>query len=93
MNSTALRHGNQSRREVSCTEEDGEFRRELSDCVGRLESIHYGHAKVQDQDVWCQLLNFRDCITTVDCFCTEPSDMVFYQFVQPRSYKLTVIGN
>jgi len=93
LDSTALCQRNQSGREVSCAEENSEIRYELRDCTSRLESVHYGHAKVQDQDVWCQLLNFRDCIATVDCFCTEPSDMVFYQFVQPRSYKLAVIGN
>ena len=88
-----LRHGNQSRREVSCTEEDGEIRHELGDCASRLESVHYGHAKVEDKDVWYLLLNFRNCITTVDCFCTDSPHMIFYQFVQPSSYKLTVIGN
>jgi hypothetical protein len=91
--STTLRHGNQSRGEVSRAEENSEIRYELGDCTSRLESVHYGHEKVQDQDVRGQVLNLCDCITTVDCFRTEPPGMVFYQFVEPSSYKLTVVGN
>ena len=83
--SATLRHGNQRRREVSCTEEDGEVRRELIDCTGRLKSVHYRHAKIHDEDVWRQLLSFRDCITTVKRLCTHPPGMFFNQSAQPRS--------
>ena len=80
-----LCHGNQRRREIKRTEEDGEVRHELIDCAGRLKSVHYGHAKAQDKDVWGSLLNFRDGITTVERFRTDPPGMFFNQSAQRRS--------
>lgn len=39
------------------------------------------------------MLNSPDCIATVGCFCTDPPDMFFNQFAQPRSQHYAVIGN
>lgn len=83
--SAPLCHGNQRRRKIRRTEEDGEIRDELNDCAGGLQSVHYGHAKIQDEDVWRYLLNFGDCITTVECFRTNPPEMFFNQFAQSGS--------
>jgi len=83
--SAAFRHGNQRRRDLGRTEEDGEMRHELIDCAGGLQSVHYRHAKIQDEDVWRCLLNFCDCITTVECFRTDPPGVFFNQLAQSRS--------
>ena len=69
------------------------MRQELTDGASRLESIHCGHAKAQDKDVWSLLLNLTDCIPTVACLRANPPGMFFNHFAQSRSQRLAVIGN
>jgi hypothetical protein len=57
-----------------------------------LQTVHLRHAQVQDSEVWSEMLDFRDCISTIDGFSAYfPIRMIFEQSPQQAAYRGVIV--